>query len=70
MKQTITSVAAMLLAVLYSVGLIAATPGHAAFSSDETNPPTVFPPNTKTDCLTPARYTLWRYRWTWVHGTT
>ena len=35
MKQTITSVVAMLLAVLYSVGLIAAAPGHAASPADE-----------------------------------
>ena len=35
MKQTITSVVAMLLAVLYSVGLIAAAPGQAASPADE-----------------------------------
>ena len=37
-KTHITSVVAMLLAVLYSVGLIAAAPGHAASPADENKP--------------------------------
>lgn len=37
MKQTITSIVAMLLAVLYSVGLIAVAPGHAASAPADEN---------------------------------